>query len=169
MSAESPAPNATPGDSLESAAEPALDSGATVPSAEARDAALAELSPSATASGAALASTMPTRPLASTAGANRRNLRDLPAYTRSLLRIPLAVSVSLASKKQNLHQILQFGPGSIIQFDKSCEEFLSLEVGGQVVARGEAVKVGEKFGLRIAQITLPQERFRAMKGKTGAG
>ncbi len=85
---------------------------------------------------------------------------ELPTYTRSLLRIEVPVMVSLAQKRQSLSRILELGPGSIIQFDKSCEEPLCLEVAGRPVARGEAVKVGEKFGLRITAMILPGERFR---------
>ncbi len=67
--------------------------------------------------------------------------------------------VTLARKTQPLGKILELGPGLIIQFDKSCEEPLELEVGGLTIAKGEAVKVGEKFGLRINTMVLPSERF----------
>lgn len=95
----------------------------------------------------------------------KRSARDLPYFTRSLLRISVPVVVTLARKKQNLRRILELGPGSIIQFDKSCEEMLELDVGGRPVATGEAVKVGEKFGLRINSIVLPGERFRRVEKK----
>jgi flagellar motor switch/type III secretory pathway protein FliN len=88
-------------------------------------------------------------------------LGDLPTFTRSLLRIKLPVVVTLAEKRQPLGMILELGPGSIIQFDKSCEEMLQLEVSGRPVATGEAVKVGDKFGLRVNSIVLPEERFAA--------
>ena len=81
------------------------------------------------------------------------------------MRIQTPVIVTLARKRQQLKRILELGPGSIIQFDKSCEEMLDLEVGGRVIATGEAVKVGEKFGLRIHSIVLPEERFRPVKGE----
>ena len=84
---------------------------------------------------------------------------DLPPYTRSLLRIKVPVVVTLAEKRQKLSRIVELGPGSIIQFDKSCEEMLDLEVGNQAVACGEAVKVGDKFGLRITAMVMPDERF----------
>ena len=84
---------------------------------------------------------------------------DLPPYTRSLLRIKVPVVVTLAEKRQKLSRIIELGPGSIIQFDKSCEEMLDLEVGNQAVASGEAVKVGDKFGLRITAMVMPDERF----------
>lgn len=93
-------------------------------------------------------------------------VRDLPPYTRSLLQISVPVVVTLAEKRQTLGRITELGPGSIIQFDKSCEEMLDLSVGNHRIACGEAVKVGDKFGLRITAITLPQERFYSVgKGK----
>jgi flagellar motor switch protein FliN len=92
-----------------------------------------------------------------------RTLSDLPIYSRSLLRIEVPVVVTLAQKRQPLGRVIELGPGSIIHFDKSCEEMLELEVGGMTVARGEAVKVGDKFGLRITSIVLPGERFQPLR------
>jgi flagellar motor switch/type III secretory pathway protein FliN len=90
---------------------------------------------------------------------------SLPPYTRSLLRIKVPVVVTLAEKRQRLSRIMELGPGSIVQFDKSCDEMLELEVGNQTVACGEAVKVGDKFGLRITAIVLPEERFTPVTTK----
>lgn len=99
------------------------------------------------------------------AGPNRRTTRltELPEYTQSLLRIKVPVVVTLADKRQPLGRVVELGAGSIIQFDKSCEEMLQLSVGGHPVATGEAVKVGDKFGLRITSMILPDERFRAVR------
>ena len=91
------------------------------------------------------------------------SVESLPPYARSLLRIKVPVVVTLAEKHQSLGRIKQLGLGSIIQFDKSCEEMLELSVGGRSIATGEAVKVGDKFGLRISSIVLPEERFRTLK------
>lgn len=91
------------------------------------------------------------------------SLTDLPSYTRSLLRVRVPVAVTLASSKQSVQRILELGPGTLIQFEKSCEEELDLEVGGQRVARGEAVKVGDKFGIRLTSIVLPDERFKPLR------
>ena len=90
------------------------------------------------------------------------NLDDLPPYTRSLLRVKVPVIVTLAGKKQPLGRICELGPGSILQFDKSCEEMLDMCVGERLVAQGEAVKVGDKFGLRITNVILPDERFTSI-------
>ena len=90
-------------------------------------------------------------------------LEDLPLYTRSLLRINVPVVVTLAEKRQSLGQIMELVPGSLIQFEKSCEEMLELTASNHPIATGEAVKVGDKFGLRITSVTLPEERFDVVR------
>ena len=89
--------------------------------------------------------------------------QNLPNYTRSLLRIKLPLVVTLARKCEPVGRIVQLGPGSIIQFEKSCEQMLHLEVGGLSIATGEAVKVGDKFGLRVKSMVLPEERFAPVR------
>jgi flagellar motor switch/type III secretory pathway protein FliN len=96
---------------------------------------------------------------ASGAAADLPGSRQLPHYTRSLLRIPVPVVVTLAQKRQPLGRVIELSPGAILQFDKSCEEMLELFIGDRRIACGEAVKVGDKFGLRVTSITPPDERY----------
>jgi flagellar motor switch/type III secretory pathway protein FliN len=98
----------------------------------------------------------------------KAQVQDLPDYTRSLLRIKVPVVVALAHKRQPLGRIVELGPGSIIQFQKPCEEMLEMDVGNCRVAHGEAVKVGDKFGLRVTSIVLPEERFQSVKPGTAS-
>ncbi len=86
----------------------------------------------------------------------------LPTFSRSILRIQVPVMVTLATKKQPVSKIVELLPGSIIQFNKSCEEMLELEVSGERVAYGECVKVGDKFGLRVTSMIMPGERFASV-------
>jgi flagellar motor switch/type III secretory pathway protein FliN len=97
------------------------------------------------------------------------DLDVLPGYLRSRLRVRAPVVVTLASKRQTIGRILEIGPGSIVQFDKLCDEMLDLSVGNHLIARGEAVKIGEKFGLRITSLVLPEERFAPLKGRGERG
>ncbi len=87
-------------------------------------------------------------------------VRYLPQYSRSLLRIKVPVVVKLAGTHEPIKRIMELGPGTMIQFEKSCEEMLDLEVGNQRIAVGEAVKVGDKFGLRVTSMVMPHERFK---------
>jgi flagellar motor switch/type III secretory pathway protein FliN len=95
-------------------------------------------------------------------------LAQLPNYTRSLLKIEVPVVVTLATKRDALQTILQLGLGTILQFDKGCDETLDLEVAGHRIAEGEPVKVGDKFGLRITAVALPAERFEPIGKKPAA-
>ena len=101
----------------------------------------------------------PTTPVLADSNAAKPWLNCLPPYSRSLLKIKVPVTVTLASTKQSVGQIMELIPGTILQFEKMCDEPLGLEVGGQRVAEGETVKVGDKFGLRVTSIVLPDERF----------
>jgi flagellar motor switch/type III secretory pathway protein FliN len=93
-------------------------------------------------------------------------LPHLPIYARSLLKIKAPVRVTLASTQLPVRQVLELAPGSLIQFPKSCEEPLELEVGRRIIAQGEAIKIGEKFGLRITAMVLPGERFVPLEPKS---
>ncbi len=84
---------------------------------------------------------------------------SLPAYSRSLLKIQVPVHVRLASKKEKIGEVVELAPGTIVKFDKSCEELLHLCIGDQIVAEGEAVKVGDKFGFRVTAMQMPHEHF----------
>ena len=93
----------------------------------------------------------------------------LPSYVRSLLKVRVPVVVTLAETKRPLNKILELSPGEIIQFAKPCDEPLTLSVGNRDVAVGDAVKVGDKFGLRISSMVMPEERFWALRGKRDQG
>jgi flagellar motor switch protein FliN/FliY len=97
------------------------------------------------------------------ASAHQLDFSGLPGYSRSLLKISVPVSVELASKKETLQEVIGLAPGSIIKFEKGCEEMLRLLVGENAVAVGEAVKVGEKFGFRVTSMLLPPEHFVTAK------
>lgn len=90
---------------------------------------------------------------------------NLPPFTCNLLRVKVPVMVTLARKRQPVKSILELVPGSIIQFNKSCEEMLDLEISGHPAAVGECVKVGDKFGLRITSMIVPDEKFVPLQGK----
>ncbi len=71
---------------------------------------------------------------------------------RRLLPIPVQVVVYLAEKPIEMGQLLSLAPGSLITFNKNCEEYLDLYVNNRLYCRGEAVKIGEKFGLKVNDV-----------------
>jgi flagellar motor switch/type III secretory pathway protein FliN len=91
------------------------------------------------------------------------HLVNLPSYSRSLLQIEVPVVVTLATTRLPVKRVLDMGPGTIVHFDKSYDSPLTLSVGHCEVAVGDAVKVGDKFGIRISSMIMPQEKFEPVK------
>lgn len=77
----------------------------------------------------------------------------LSTNLRILRNVGVPVNVTLAAKKQTVKQIVELAPGSLIQFNKPCDRLLDLCVGEHRIAQGLAVKVGDKFGLKIDHLT----------------
>src|SRR3972149_4149038 len=71
----------------------------------------------------------------------------LPTPASGLLKIRVPVRVTLAAQRKSIQEIRELGPGSIVKFDKTCDEPVELTVGHLPLAYGEVVKVGGKFGL----------------------
>jgi flagellar motor switch protein FliN len=76
-------------------------------------------------------------------------LGSLTTHARSILQVRVPLHVTLASQRKSVQEIVELGPGSIVKFDKTCDQPLELMIGDRPLAQGEVVKVGDKFGLRI--------------------
>lgn len=79
-----------------------------------------------------------------------------------ILDLPLEVSVELGRTKLLINDLLQLGQGSIVELNKFAGEPLEILVNQKLVARGEAVVVNEKFGVRITDIISPLERVKQL-------
>ena len=75
-----------------------------------------------------------------------------------ILDIPLQVTVDLGRTKLLVKDILQLSQGAVVELTKLAGEPLDIFVNSKLVARGEAVVVNEKFGVRLVDIVSPNER-----------
>ncbi len=80
-----------------------------------------------------------------------------------LLDVPLDVSVELGRCRMSIHDLLSLSPGSVIELDKVAGEPLDILINGRLVARGEAIVVNDKFGVRLTDIVSPQERIARLR------
>ena len=87
---------------------------------------------------------------------------ESPSRIDRLKKLPVPVIVKLAEKRIEMGQLLAIGPGAIITFEKSCEDLLDFYVNNQLYCRGEAVKIGEKFGIKICEVGSMHERLSAV-------
>lgn len=69
-----------------------------------------------------------------------------------VLDVPVEVSVQLGTRTIPVADVLNLGPGSVVELGKAAGESLDILVNGKLVARGEAVVVGEKYGVRITEV-----------------
>lgn len=75
-----------------------------------------------------------------------------------ILDIPLQITVELGRTKLLIKDILQLNQGAVVELSKLAGEPLDVFVNSKLVARGEAVVVNEKFGIRLIDIVSPNER-----------
>ena len=88
-----------------------------------------------------------------------------PTNTRTLdflMDVALQVSVEVGRARMTINDLLQMGPGSVVELEKLAGEPLDIFINGKAVARGEAVIVNEKFGVRLTDIISPEERVEGM-------
>ncbi len=77
-----------------------------------------------------------------------------------LYDIPLQVTVEVGRSKILLKDLLKMDEGYVIELDKIAGEPLDLYVNSKLIARGEAVMVGEKFGIRLTDVVSTADRIQ---------
>ena len=76
-----------------------------------------------------------------------------------LMDVSLEVSVELGRTSRKIKEILEFGPGSIIELNRLVGEPVDVLVNGKFIATGEVVVIDENFGIRITDIINPENRI----------
>ena len=77
-----------------------------------------------------------------------------PRKLETLLHdVPLELTVELGRIKLTLSELAaRLGPGSVITLDKITGAPLDVRVNSRLVARAEAVAVGDRCGIRILEL-----------------
>ena len=79
-----------------------------------------------------------------------------------LLDVQLQVSVEVGRCRMSIQDLLQLGQGSVIELTKLAGEPLDIFINDRPIARGEAVIVNEKFGVRITDIISHSDRIEEL-------
>ena len=80
-----------------------------------------------------------------------------------LLDVPLQVTVELGRCRISIAELLKLGKGAVLELDKVAGEPLDFRVNDRLVARGEAIVINDKFGVRLTDIVSPSERVEQLK------
>ncbi len=83
---------------------------------------------------------------------------------KRLMAIEVPVIVQLGCRRMKVGEVMRLAVGAIVEFSKSAEEELELLVNNKAVGKGQAVKVGENFGIKITGIGSVKEVIRTLGG-----
>jgi len=86
-------------------------------------------------------------------GTNNQNL-DL------LMDVNLQLSVELGRSELPIKKVLELTKGSIVELDKVAGEPVALYANGKHIADGEVVVIEDNFGLRITNISSPEDMVK---------
>ena len=66
--------------------------------------------------------------------------------------IDVRLTVELGRTDMALRDVLALGEESVVMLDRLTDEPLDVKVNGKLIARGEVVAEGNRFGLRIIEL-----------------
>ncbi len=81
---------------------------------------------------------------------------------RLLENIDVVLTVEVGSAKIKIRDLLRLNEGSVIELDRLAGDPLDILANGTMIAKGEVVMVGERFGVRFSEIVAPEERVESI-------
>ena len=73
--------------------------------------------------------------------------------------IPMLMSVEIGRTEMSIREVMNLKEGSMIAFTKIVGEPMDVIISDRLMARGEIVVVNERYGIRISEVTRPDERI----------
>lgn len=76
--------------------------------------------------------------------------------------VPMTIEVILGGTSLSVREVLDIGPGTVIELERGYGEPVDILLNGRVVARGEVVVIGEHFGVKITEILVSGDEMVSM-------
>ena len=73
--------------------------------------------------------------------------------------VPLLIIAEIGRTQISVQKVLNLKKGNFVEFNKIVGEPMDVVVGGRLMARGEIVVVNERYGVRISEVTRPDEKI----------
>ncbi|MBX2886880.1 MAG: flagellar motor switch protein FliN [Granulosicoccus sp.] len=101
---------------------------------------------------------------ATNAGVNQNNqdanmIVDPTANLGLIMDIPVTVSMELGRARISIKELLSMNPGAVIELQRLASEPMEILVNGTLVAHGEAVRVGDRYGVRLTNVVSAADRL----------
>jgi flagellar motor switch protein FliN/FliY len=97
-------------------------------------------------------------PSAEPAPAGAKSDRIGAENLRVLENIDVNLTVVVGNAEIKIRDLLRLSEGSVIELDRLAGDPLDILVNGTIIARGEIVMVGERFGIRFSEVVDPEKR-----------
>ena len=94
-------------------------------------------------------------PVAGNSKASAENLRVLE-------NIEVQMTVEVGNTEIKIRDLLRLNEGAVIELDRLAGDPLDILVNGTMIAKGEIVMVGERFGVRFTEIVDPEKRVESL-------
>ena len=79
--------------------------------------------------------------------------------TKFIEDVPLLIIAEIGRTQISVEKVLNLKKGNLVEFNKIVGEPMDVVVGGRLMARGEIVVVNERYGVRISEVTRPDEKI----------
>lgn len=89
--------------------------------------------------------------------------QELSRGVELLLDVELEATLRFGCRELPLGEILDLGPGDVVELDRHVTDPVDLIVGDKIVARGEVVLVNGNFGLRVTEVAAPRKRLESIR------
>ena len=74
--------------------------------------------------------------------------------------------MEVGSTSLKLAELMDLAEGSVVELDRQANELLDIMVNGTLVARGEVVTVGGKFGIRVIDVVATEARLGGLERRS---
>ena len=81
---------------------------------------------------------------------------------RDLENIDVALTVEVGGAEIKIKELLRLGEGSVVELDRLAGDPLDILANGTMIAKGEVVMVGERYGVRFTEIVDPEKRMESV-------
>ena len=79
-----------------------------------------------------------------------------------LENIDVKLTVEVGSTELKIRDLLKLNEGSVVELDRLAGDPLDILANGTIIAKGEVVMVGERFGIRFTEVSDPEERVQSL-------
>ena len=71
--------------------------------------------------------------------------------------VEVEVTLEIGRRRMKIADVLRLSPGQTIELTKAAGEPIDIYINDKLLGRGEAVVVGDRYGVRITELVSPDQ------------